>query len=153
PVDLMAGYRTEINLRAGDWLAQIAARLERGYVLTFDYGYERERYFAPEHRDGTLLCYHRHTKHDDPYRHIGEQDITAHVEFTSLMEQGAALGLETVRFTDQSRYLVEIGEPVIREIVERDAGQPSKERQAIHQLIHPELMGRTFRVLLQRKAS
>ena len=153
PVNLMEGYRTEVNLRALDWLGDVAHRLARGFVLTIDYGYERSGYFAPHHRDGTLLCYHRHTKNDDPYRHIGEQDITAHVEFTSLIEHGNILGLEPVLFTDQSRYLLQLGEAEITEIVERTAGQPSKERQAIHQLIHPELMGRTFKVLLQRKTS
>jgi SAM-dependent MidA family methyltransferase len=152
PVHLMEGYQTEVNLRALDWLEAIARRLKRGFVLTIDYGYEREDYFSPQHRNGTLLCYHRHTKNDDPYQHIGEQDITAHVEFTSLIERGKRLGLEPVLFTDQSHFLLQIGESEIAEIVERTAGQLSKERQAIHQLIHPELMGRTFKVLVQKKA-
>jgi SAM-dependent MidA family methyltransferase len=151
PVHLMEGYTTEVNLRALDWMETIACRLKRGFVLTIDYGYEREDYFSPQHRNGTLFCYHRHTKGDNPYQHVGEQDITAHVEFTSLIEYGRRLGLEPVLFTDQSHYLLQIGEPIIAEIVERTAGQLSKERQAIHQLLHPELMGRTFKVLVQRK--
>ena len=151
PVHLMEGYRAEINLRALDWLEDIARRLKRGFVLTIDYGYERPEYFAPHHRDGTLLCYHRHTKSANPYEHIGEQDITAHVEFTSLIEHGKRLGLEPVLFTDQSHYLLQIGESEIAEIASRTAGQLSKERAAIHQLIHPELMGRAFKVLVQRK--
>ena len=152
PVHLMEGYQTEVNLRALDWLEAIAHRLKRGFVLTIDYGYEREDYFSPQHRNGTLLCYHRHTKNDNPYQHIGEQDITAHVEFTSLIEHGKKFGLEPVLFTDQAHFLLQIGEPEIAEIVERTAGQISKERQAIHQLLHPELMGRTFKVLVQRKS-
>ena len=151
PVHLMEGYTTEVNLRALDWLEDVAPRLQRGFVLTIDYGYEREDYFSPQHCGGTLLCYHRHTKNDNPYQHIGEQDITAHVEFTSFIEHGRTLGLEPVLFTDQSHYLLQTGEPIIAEIVERMAGQLSKERQAIHQLLHPELMGRTFKVLVQRK--
>lgn len=151
PVHLMEGYRAEINLRTLDWLEDIARRLKHGFVLTIDYGYERPEYFAPHHRDGTLLCYHRHTKSANPYEHIGEQDITAHVEFTSLIEHGKRLGLEPVLFTDQSHYLLQIGKSVIAEIASRTAGQLSKERAAIHQLIHPELMGRTFKVLVQRK--
>jgi SAM-dependent MidA family methyltransferase len=151
PVHLMDGYRAEINLRALDWLEDIARRLKRGFVLTIDYGYERPQYFAPHHRDGTLLCYHRHTKSTNPCEHIGEQDITAHVEFTSLIEHGQRLGLEPVLFTDQSHYLLQIGESEIAEIASRTAGQLSKERAAIHQLIHPELMGRAFKVLVQRK--
>jgi SAM-dependent MidA family methyltransferase len=147
----MDGYRTEVNLRALDWLSDVAKRLKRGWIVTIDYGYERPEYFAPYRRDGTLLCYYRHTKSANPYMHVGEQDITAHVEFTSLIEHGRELGLDPVLFTDQSHYLLQIGEAEITEIVERTAGQPSKERAAIQQLIHPEMMGRTFQVLVQRK--
>jgi SAM-dependent MidA family methyltransferase len=149
----MEGYRTEVNLRALDWLTDVAKRLKRGWIVTIDYGYERPEYFAPHHRDGTLLCYHQHTKSANPYAHVGEQDITAHVEFTSFIEHGKRLGLEPVLFTDQSHYLLQIGESEIAEIVERTAGQPSKERAAIQQLLHPEMMGRTFKVLVQRKGS
>lgn len=152
PVQHMEGYRTEVNLCALDWLADVARRLKRGWIITIDYGHERHEYFAPHHRDGTLICYHQHTKNANPYAHIGEQDITAHVEFTSLIEHGKELGLEPVLFTDQSHYLLHIGESEITEIVERTAGQLSKERAAIHQLVHPELMGRSFKVLVQRKA-
>lgn len=148
---LPAGYRSEINLRAQDWLRDVGERLREGYILTIDYGLERAEYFAPHFKDGHLQCYHRHTKSGNPYQHIGEQDITAHVEFTSLIELGEQLGLETVRFTDQAHYLLDVGEPLIREIVERDAGRPSADRNAIHQLTHPGLMGRAFKVLIQRK--
>ena len=151
PVHLMEGYTTEVNLRALDWMEATAHRLKHGFVLTIDYGYEREDYFAPQHRKGTLVCYHRHAENDNPYQHVGEQDITAHVEFTSLIERGRKSGLEPVLFTDQTHFLLQIGEADIAEIVERTAGQPSKERQAIHQLLHPELMGRVFKVLVQRK--
>jgi len=151
PAQHMEGYRTEVNLRALDWLADVAQRLKRGWIVTIDYGYERHEYFAPHHRDGTLLCYHQHTKSANPYAHVGEQDITAHVEFTAFIEHGKKLGLEPVLFTDQSHYLLQIGEAEIAGIVERTAGQPSKERAAIHQLLHPEMMGRTFKVLVQKK--
>lgn len=151
PVEHMEGYRTEVNLRARDWLADVARRLKRGWIVTIDYGHERHEYFAPHRREGTLLCYHQHQKSTNPYANVGEQDITAHVEFTSLIEHGKKLGLEPVLFTDQSHFLLQIGESEIAEIVERTAGQASKERAAIHQLIHPELMGRAFKVLVQKK--
>jgi SAM-dependent MidA family methyltransferase len=151
PVGLMEGYRTEINLRALDWIADVARRLTRGFVLTIDYGFERTDYFAPHRQDGHLQCYHRHTRNADPFDRVGEQDITAHVEFTSVIERGRACGLELVTFTDQAHFLLEAGEDIIREIVERTAGQLSKERAAIHQLIHPGHMGRAFKVLVQRK--
>jgi SAM-dependent MidA family methyltransferase len=153
PAQHMEGYRAEVNLRALDWLSDVAKRLKRGWIVTIDYGYERPEYFAPHHRDGTLLCYHQHTKSANPYANVGEQDITTHVEFTSFIEHGKALGLEPVLFTDQSHYLLQIGESEIAEIVERTAGQLSKERAAIQQLLHPEMMGRTFKVLVQRKCA
>lgn len=148
---LPEGYQTEINLKATEWMTEIARLLERGYALTIDYGFERAEYFAPHHSQGHLQCYYRHTRNTDPFLHIGEQDITAHVDFSSLMETGTQHGLKTVLFTDQAHFLLEIGEPIIREIVERTAGKPSKERQSIHQLTHPGLMGRAFKVLIQKK--
>lgn len=149
---LPAGYRSEINLRALDWLDDVARRLQRGYVLTIDYGFERDEYFAPHHTTGHLQCYRQHTKSANPYEFIGAQDITAHVEFTSLIERGRQLGLEPVTFTDQTHFLLDAGRDIIEEIVARDAGQLSAERNAIHQLMH-STMGRAFKVLVQRKGA
>jgi len=137
---LPEGYRSEFNLRALDWLTNVARRLtESAYLLTIDYGFERPEYFAPHHKDGHLQCYYRHTKSGNPYEHIGEQDITAHVEFTSLIEHGKTLGLEPVLFTTQERYLMKLGADEI-------LAQP----KAAHQLLH-STMGHTFKVLVQRK--
>jgi SAM-dependent MidA family methyltransferase len=134
---LPAGYRSEFNLRALDWLEDVARRLtESAYILTIDYGFERGEYFAPHHKDGHLQCYYRHTRNDDPYRHIGEQDITAHVEFTSLMEHP---GLETLLFTTQERYLTRIG-----------ADELMADPRQAHQLLH-STMGQAFKVLVQRR--
>lgn len=147
---LPEGYRSEINLRALDWLTEVAGRLARGYVMTIDYGFERADYFAPHHRDGHLQCYYRHTKNANPYQRVGEQDITTHVEFTALLEHGQRLGLELVVFTDQARFLVQAGETEIAAIVARDAGRLSPERAALQQLLH-STMGRAFKVLVLRK--
>lgn len=153
PVAAMEGYTTEVNLRALDWIADIGRRLQRGFVLTIDYGYARQDYFAPHRRDGTLRCYRRHVCGSDPLVRVGQQDITAHVEFTSVIEQGRRAGLEPVLFAEQSEFLLEAGREIIEDIVRRDAGRPSPERRMIHQLIHPSFMGRAFKVLIQRKRS
>jgi len=150
PTHLMEGYTTEVNLRALDWMTDVAQRLTRGTVITIDYGYERDQYFAPHRQEGTLLCYHHHTENRNPFIHVGNQDITTHVEFTSLMEQGRRNGLETVLFCDQSQYLLEAGHEILAKITARDGGQWSPERNQIHQLIHPTLMGSTFKVLVQQ---
>ena len=109
-----------------------------------DYGFERTEYFAPHHKDGHLLCYHGTRRARIPYEHIGEQDITAHVEFTSLIEHGKTLGLEPVLFTTQERYLMRIGEAEI--LADTRLATPR------HQLLHPT-MGHAFKVLVQRKES
>jgi SAM-dependent MidA family methyltransferase len=140
---LPEGYRSEFNLRALDWLEEIARRLRRGYVLTIDYGFERAEYFASQHKDGHLQCYRQHTKSGSPYEHIGEQDITAHVEFTSLIEHGQTLGLEPILFTTQELYLMKVGEAEILQ---------TSDRSAAHQLLH-STMGHAFKVLVQHKAS
>lgn len=132
---LPEGYRSEFNLRALDWLDDIARRLT-GYLLTIDYGFERGEYFAPHHKDGHLQCYRQHTKSGNPYEHIGEHDITAHVEFTSLMEHP---GFETVLFTTQERFLMKAGAEILAE-------HPNQ----AHQLLH-STMGHAFKVLVQRK--
>ncbi|MEL6882516.1 MAG: SAM-dependent methyltransferase, partial [Cyanobacteria bacterium J06607_10] len=88
------GYRTEVNLAALDWLAQIESKLKRGYLLTIDYGHTAQRYYSPARKEGTLQCYYQHSHHSDPFIHIGKQDITAHVDFTALEKQGEKLGLE-----------------------------------------------------------
>ena len=147
---LPAGYRSEINLRALDWLTEITPRLDRGYVLTIDYGFERAEYFAPHHSAGHLQCYYRHTKSGNPYEHIGEQDLTAHVEFTALIEHGRQLGLTPVWFGDQAHYLLRTGAAEIAAIIARAAGQLSHERNALHQLLHTT-MGHVFKVLIQSK--
>lgn len=140
---LPEAYRSEFNLRALDWLEDISRRLtESAYILTIDYGFDREEYFAPHHKDGHLQCYYRHTKPGNPYEHIGEQDITAHVEFTSLIDHGKKLGLEPILFTTQERYLMRTGESEILQ---------ASERNAVHQLLH-STMGHAFKVLVQRKS-
>jgi SAM-dependent MidA family methyltransferase len=135
---LPAGYRSEFNLRAQDWLTDIAQRLT-GYLLTIDYGFERPEYFAPHHKDGHLQCYYRHTKSGNPYGHIGEQDITAHVEFSSLMERGEALGLKTLAVTTQERWLMNLAPTALFH-------EPDAARQLLH-----STMGHAFKVLIQRK--
>jgi len=120
-------------------------------VLSIDYGFERAESLSPQRPRGTLRCYHQHTINEDFYVRIGQQDLTAHVDFTALIEAGRRAGLEPVLLADQGRYLARIGEELIRRIAERTAGQLSRQRQAIHQLIHPGLMGSAFKVLIQEK--
>ncbi|AFY54879.1 hypothetical protein Riv7116_2363 [Rivularia sp. PCC 7116] len=148
-----SGYRSEINLAALEWLSVIAHRLQRGYVLTIDYGYIKNRYYNPRRDRGTLQCYTRHHRHNDPYINIGQQDITAHVDFTALENNGDRLGLHKVGLTQQGLFLMALG------LGERVASlsqsqQPLstilKRRDSLHQLLDPMGLG-GFHVLVQAK--
>ena len=92
--DYPDGYQTEVNLAALDWMSAVANKVSRGYILTIDYGYNAQRYYSRARNQGTLQCYYRHAHHNDPFAHIGEQDITAHVDFTALENRGREVGLE-----------------------------------------------------------
>ncbi|MBE9257460.1 class I SAM-dependent methyltransferase [Dolichospermum sp. LEGE 00246] len=145
------GYRSEINLAALNWLGIVADCLERGYVLTIDYGYLAHRYYNPRRSQGTLQCYYQHRHHDNPYINIGQQDITAHVDFTALSSWGERCGLKQVGWTQQGLFLMSLG------IGERIAALSSQQqpisqllqrREGLHQLINPSGLG-NFGVLVQ----
>src|SRR5579883_708265 len=103
------GCLAEVNLDALAWIREAAAAIDRGFVLTLDYGYPARQLYAPWRRQGTLLCYSRHTVHSDPYVRLGQQDLTAHVDFTSLAAAGEGTGLRTLGFTTQQRFLAALG--------------------------------------------
>ena len=106
---LSEGYKTEINLKIKDWLRDVFQKLERGFIMTVDYGYSSAEYYTEERNSGTLLCYHEHQVNEDPYQHLGEQDITAHVNFSSVKKWGEELGLRTDGYCPQGTYLVSLG--------------------------------------------
>jgi SAM-dependent MidA family methyltransferase len=167
-IDLLSGtypegYRTEVNLAALDWLKTVTKRLQRGFILTIDYGYSAERYYQPARHQGTLQCYYQHQHHDNPYLYIGQQDITAHVNFTALERQGELCGLRKVGFTQQGLFLMALGlGDRIAALSARDSDRGNaiakgqdvikimQRRQILHQLMDPMGLG-GFGVLVQSK--
>lgn len=154
-VVLNEGQRAEVNLMVLDWMEMVGRILTKGFVITIDYGHEAESLYSPLRRNGTLLCYYGHTCHDDPYENIGLQDITSHVDFTSLMTKGREMGLRRTGFTTQYRFLIGLGflEEVQR-IVREGQSSPEgiRERLAMKALILPDGgMGDVFKVLIQHK--
>ena len=93
-VHLAEGQIAEVCLELEPWARQAATMLRSGFVLTIDYGYPAAELYDARRSQGTLRCYYRHTLTGDPYRHIGEQDITAHVDFTAVASLGQRYGLE-----------------------------------------------------------
>ena len=154
-VTLFAGQRAEISLAAIDWLAAAARSIERGFVLTIDYGYPADELYAPMRKNGTLLCYYQHTTEENPYIRVGRQDITSHVNFTALMVQGKEFGLEKIWFGEQYRFL--LGAGLLEEMLAlEESGAPEtellKSRLALKKLMLPDGgMGDTFKVLIQSK--
>jgi SAM-dependent MidA family methyltransferase len=145
--DWPEGYRTEINLRASEWMKHVAQHLDRGFVLTIDYGHTAQDLYRSDRKHGTFLCYFRQSIREDPFRRVGEQDMTAHVDFSSLVETGEGHKLQTTGFTNQMSFLMGLGvEHMISEL-EQDSPQF---KAAIH-LLRPNGMGTTFKVLVQHK--
>ncbi|MEA5464123.1 class I SAM-dependent methyltransferase [Leptothoe sp. PORK10 BA2] len=153
------GYRTEVNLAALDWLDTVARRIDRGFLLTIDYGHTAQRYYSPARYRGTLQCYYQHRHHDDPYINIGQQDLTAHIDFTALQNHGEHLGLTTLGYTQQGLFLMALGlgdrlANLSQSISPGPDGfnQLIQKRQALHQLMDMNPMGLgTFGVLIQGK--
>ncbi|MCG3777710.1 MAG: hypothetical protein JW388_0404 [Nitrospira sp.] len=141
------GYKTELNLLALKWMEQVAQRIDRGFVLTIDYGHTAQDLYGPERTNGTFLCYHQQLTGDVPYERIGQQDMTAHVDFTGLATVGATAGLTVTGFTNQMSFLMGLG--VEEMIGELDPESPEF-GAAIH-LLKPEGMGRTFKILVQHR--
>ncbi len=104
------GWRAEINLDAAHWMEQSLQLLRpHGFLLTIDYGDKARKLYIRDRRRGTLLCYYQHQANELPLRLPGEQDITAHVNFSTLIEKGRELGLRLHRYTAQSRWLEDCG--------------------------------------------
>lgn len=149
------GQRAEINLNAVRWLESVAKALERGYVMTIDYGYPAAEMYGPMRRNGTLLCYFRHTIEEDPYIRAGLQDMTSHVDFTTLMERGEEFGLRKLWFGEQYRFLMACG--LMEEMMAMEARAASDEERLKNRLAMKKLiltdggMGDTFRVLVQTR--
>ena len=146
-LSLPEGYTTEINLEALGWMKGVARVLNRGLVMTIDYGHTAQDLYGPDRRRGTLLCYYAQTASEDPYRRVGLQDMTAHVDFTSLAAIGEEAGLQVTGFTNQMSFLMGLGAEQWL-----DTLQPgSAEFQSVVQLLRPEGLGRTFKILIQHK--
>jgi SAM-dependent MidA family methyltransferase len=144
------GNEAEIALGLEEQLERLQAPIRRGFVLVIDYGYRAEELYGPRHRRGTLLAYHRHRASEDYLRRVGEQDLTAHVNFSALEEHARALGLDPILFTTQDRFLIASGILAEEDPADRSLASVRRRLQA-KQLIHPEGMGRAFRVLLLAK--
>ena len=150
-VALADGQRAEVCLGLDDWVAGAAAGLGRGVLLLIDYGYPAIELYDPiRRRDGTLRAYVRHTVHDDPYAHVGRQDLTAHVDVDAVVRAAEAAGLTHLGTTTQAEFLVGLGMDERLRAIQADPSTTMESylavRSAVMRLLDPAATGR-FRVM------
>ena len=141
-------YVSELNLAGRAWVAEWAARLDKGAMLLVDYGYPRAEYYLPSRSTGTLLCYFRHHAHGDPFMWPGLNDITAFVDFTAIAEAGFEAGLDVLGYTDQANLLFNCG---VLDCLARRAPEEGTDyiraAKALQRLTGPHEMGELFKVI------
>ncbi|HEX6031588.1 MAG TPA: SAM-dependent methyltransferase [Tepidiformaceae bacterium] len=138
--------RFEVNMRAYPAMAGLCRLIDRGAVLAFDYGYPQEDLWAPWRTQGTLLCFYRHTAHENPYIHVGEQDITAHVNLSDLAAAAEDEGTAVHGPVPQSEFLYALGLGQLVEAARSDMSEYFTRRRALAQLTDGAGLGR-IRVL------
>jgi SAM-dependent MidA family methyltransferase len=144
------GFTTEVSLAAVDWWRGAARALRSGKLLAVDYGLTADQFLVPERMEGTLRAYYRHQANRDLLARPGEQDITGHVNFTLVQQAGEAEGLRTEAFQSQAQFLTGIVRTVHEGKASFGEWSPKQTRQ-FQTLVHPEHLGRPFRVLLQSR--
>ena len=146
--NLAPGYESEISLASTDWTASWASILGQGALLLFDYGFPRHEFYHPQRRTGTLMCHYRHHSHGEPFYLPGLQDITAHVDFTSIVEAGFAAGLDLLGYTTQAGFLINCGlTGILQRTPVEDSIHYLPQARAAQKLISPAEMGELFKVI------
>ena len=150
-VHLEDGQRAEVSLTALDWVAALPARLARGYALLIDYGGPAATLYGGRHPEGLLRTYRAHHAGDDPFRAVGEQDLTAHVDFSALESAARVVGLDPLGLTSQAEFLMGAG---LEELLEAIRSEPAttveawlETRSGVRRLLDPRGLG-GFRVAI-----
>ena len=150
--ELPPAYLSEVSLAAAVWVRQWAAILGRGALLLIDYGFPRREYYHWQRNAGTLMCHYRHRAHGEPFYLPGLQDITAHVDFTSIAEAGCEAGLDLLGYTTQASFLFNCG---LTEVLARTPVSDSLRylplANAVQKLVSPAEMGEIFKVIVLGK--
>lgn len=153
-IELQKGQQAEVCLEACDWIAEVGRRLGRGFVLTIDYGREARELYDERHMRGTFLAYEKHRTDEDVFRAPGEQDMTAHVNFTALDLWGRRSGLARTTLTTQTKFLLAIAQQSDYADLQLEIlteAEQARARLLFKTLINPEGMGETFQVFVQHK--
>ena len=147
-------YVSEIGLAARAWMRSLVDCLESGAILVIDYGFPRHEYYHPQRAAGTLMCHYRHRAHADPFAHPGEEDITAHVDFSALAEAAREAGAELLGYATQAQFLVNCGiTEVLAEANAENALHYAPIAAQAQKLLSPAEMGELFKVIAVGRGS
>ena len=147
-IDVSAPYESEIGLAGLAWMRSLAACLEQGAVFVIDYGFPRHEYYHPQRSMGTLMAHSRHRAHGEVFQRPGEQDITAHVDFSALARAAREAGLEILGYATQAQFLVNCGiTEVLAEANVENALHYAPIAAEAQKLLSPAEMGELFKVL------
>ena len=152
-IDFQEGYTTEINIQSGAWIKSLYDLMIDGTVILIDYGMTEAEYFHPQRNQGTLKCFSNHKSSDNPFIHIGKQDITASVNFSNIASIAKESGFKVSGYTTQSMFLISLG---IDNYLKNEENEEKKVKiaQEIKQLVLPGTMGEVFKVMaLSKKQS
>jgi len=148
--ELPEPYLSEANLYIDGWLNECYQCLEKGVLFLFDYGFPRNEYYHPDRNQGTIMCHYQHQAHCDFLNRPGEQDITAHVDFTHVAEAGYDAGFHVAGYTSQASFLLANG--LLNFLTEiKDERMLIQTNQAVKQLLQPGEMGELFKVVALSK--
>jgi Uncharacterized conserved protein len=143
------GQEVEVGREARLWIRRLAGRLERGYAILMDYGYLAQEMYSPRHHRGTLLAYHRHAVGERYLERIGRQDLTAHVNFSSILDVAGRCGLQARGPVTQGRFLLALGAlDWLSGLEENPSFAAHQNRKALQDLFMPSGMGESHQALV-----
>lgn len=152
-ISVREGQIVEASPEAADWIRRVGKRIKHGTLLTIDYGDVAEELYAAHRMRGTFLCYRNHQTYDDPFAYPGEQDMTAHVDFTACIRAGSDAGFTEWSLRTQKQFLLDEG--VLDMLASHDGSDPfspaAKRNRAVRQLLVSDQMSELFKVLVQTK--
>ncbi|MFU8797331.1 MAG: class I SAM-dependent methyltransferase [Gammaproteobacteria bacterium] len=143
-LNLASDYESEIHLTIPPFINTLGTMLKKGVILFIDYGFSRAEYYHPQRNQGTLMCHYQHRSHPNPLILTGQQDITAHIDFTALGEAAIASGFHVKGYTTQAAFLLALG------LLDHHSPDPAKQlaiSQQIQKLIQPHEMGELFKAM------
>lgn len=143
---LPPGYTSEIHLHLAPWLENVCQHFT-GHMVFIDYGFLRKEFYHWQRYQGTLMCHYQHQAHDDPLKHIGNQDITAHVDFEHLAECAQRFGFNVTSYDNQANFLMHHG---LMDLAQSQMQTNSMHHlsQQINMLTAPHEMGELFKVMV-----